>query len=157
MRHWMFVLLACYSVGALSQSRLPPGVRGPESGLATRSVSTYLTLERGLLDSLKEGNRDAVLRILGDGFEVRSAVDQDETSAADWLQGELRNPVEAASVRNLSVREFNDIAVVNFLLDRRRVMKNKSVASTLYVIDVWRQNPHQLMARPVGLTGIGPD
>ncbi|SFB18290.1 hypothetical protein SAMN04515620_12373 [Collimonas sp. OK607] len=149
MRKMLIVILACISLDALSQPQLPPGVRGPESGSATRSVSTYLALERDLLDSLKDGNRDAVLQMLGDGFEVRSAVDVDETSAADWLQGEQRSPIKAASVRNLSAREFNDIAVVSFLLDSRRVVKGKIVTSTLYLIDIWRQTPHQLMARYV--------
>jgi hypothetical protein len=149
MRQILIVLLAFVSLEALSQPQLPPGVRGPDSGLATRSVSTYLALERGLLVSLKEGNRDEVMRVLGDGFEVRSSVDMNETSAADWLQGELRNPIETAGVRNLSVHEINDIAVVSFLLDSKRVVNNKSVASTLYLVDIWSQPTHQLVARYV--------
>ena len=149
MRHLLIALLAFISAGALSQPRLPPGVRGPDSGLATRSVSTYLALERDLLDSLKGGNRGAVLRMLSDDFEARSAAEIDETSAADWLQHELASPITTAGVRNLIVREFNDIAVVSFLLDSRRTVKLKIVASTLYVVDVWRQSPHQLVARYV--------
>jgi hypothetical protein len=149
MRYMLIALLALVSLGALSQPRLPPGVRGPDSGLATRSVSTYLTLERDLLAALKDGNRDAVLRVLDNDFEVRFAADVDETSGSDWLRDELGSRIETAGVRNLSVREFGGIAVVSFLLDSRRVVKRKTVASTLYVIDVWRQDPHQLLARYV--------
>src|SRR5438477_8502731 len=115
MRPLIFALLVFHAVGAMSQPRLPPGVRGPESGMATRSVSAYLTLERGLLDALTTGNRDAALGMLDEGFEVRSATDADATPAADWLQGELRNSIDSATVRNLSVREFNGIAVTSFL------------------------------------------
>jgi hypothetical protein len=149
LRHLLIALLAFVSVGASSQTRLPPGVRGPDSGLATRSVSTYLALERDLLDSLKDGNRGAVLRMLSDDFGVRSAAEIDETSAADWLQEELGSPIMTASVHNLIVREFDDIAVVSFLLDSRRIVKSKTAASTLYVVDIWRQGSHQLVARYV--------
>ena len=68
MRHLLIVLLPFVSVSASSQPRLPPGVRGPDLGLATRSVSTYLALERDLLDALKDGNRAAVLRLLSEDF-----------------------------------------------------------------------------------------
>ena len=151
MRYLLFTLLACQSVGALAQPNLPPGVRGAESGMATRSVAAYLTLERGLVDALVEGNRDAVLRKLSEGFEIRSAGESEGIAAAAWLQSELSRPIESASVRNLSVREFGDIAVVSFLLDSRRMIKNKKVTSTLYVIDIWRQTPPQLVTRYVSI------
>jgi hypothetical protein len=149
MRQILMSLLVLVSFDALAQPQLPPGVRGPDSGMATRSVSAYLALERGLLDALQTGNRDAALRMLADDFEVRSATDMDGTSAVDWLQSEQASPIETAGVRNLSTREFNDIAVVSFLLDSRRVVKHKAIASTLYVVDVWRQSSHQLLARYV--------
>ena len=147
MRHLLIALLPFASVGAFSQPRLPPGVRGPDSGLATRSVSTYLALERDLLDALKDGNRAAVLRMLSEDFVVRPAAEIDETSAADWLQHELNSPITTAGVRNLNVGEFDGIAVVSFLLDSRRIVKRETVTSTQYVVDVWRQSSHQLLAR----------
>ena len=150
MRNLLIPLLLVSSAAALSQPRLP-AVRGPDSGLATRSVSTYLTLERDLLDSLKDGNRAAVLRMLGEDFGGRSAAEIDETSAADWLQHELDSPITMAGVRNLNVREFNDVAVVSFLLDSRRVVNRKAINATHYVVDVWRQSPHQLVGRYVSI------
>jgi hypothetical protein len=150
------LLLPLLSVGALSQPQLQPGVRGPGSGLATRSVSTYLALERDLINALKDGNRAAVLRMLSEKFAVRSAAEIDETSAVEWLQRELNTPNTTATVRNLNVREFDDIAVVSFLLDSGRIIKRKTVTSTLYVVDIWRQSSHQLLARYVSMPSRTP-
>ena len=143
----VIALLSLVSVAASSDDRLPPGVRGPDSGLAARSVSTYLRLERELLDALKDGNRTAVLQILSDDFVFRSAAEVDETPAADWLKQGLDSPITTAGVRNLNVSEFDDIAVVSFVFDSRRMVQGKSITSTNYVVDVWRRNSHQLLAR----------
>jgi hypothetical protein len=139
--------LTFVSTTALCQTGLPPGVRGPESGLATRSVSNYLRVERDLLESLKAGKRDAILGMLSDDFIVRSASQNDELSAIDWLTSELGNPIETANVRDLSVRELDDIAIVSFLLDSRHGVKPKAVSSTLYVVDVWRKSTNKLVGR----------
>jgi len=157
-RYLALVLLPFLSVSAWAQPQPPPDVRGPASGLATRSVSTYLALERELLDALSQRNRAAALRMISEDFAVSSATEMDEISAADWLKQELENPRTSAGVRNLNVREFGDIAIVNFLLDSKHVVNRRSVTSTHYVIDVWRRAPHQLLARyvsvPVGAPPI---
>jgi hypothetical protein len=148
MRHLLLItMLAGVCLATPAQPAMPPGVRGADSGLATRSVSTYLGLERGLLEALKIGDRTAVLQTLGEDFEFRSATEIDDETAAQWLDDELRSPIETANVRNLSVREQGELAVVSFLLDSRRTTKPKATSSTLYVVDVWRQNPPQLLAR----------
>ena len=152
----ILLLLPLLSGSALSQPQLPLGVRGPGSGLATRSVSAYLALERGLLEALRDGNRDAVLRMLDEKFAVSSPAKIDETLSADWLQQELHSSSTNSGVRNLNVREFDDVAVVNFLLDRGRVVKGKTVTTTLYVIDVWRQSSHQLLARYISMPHTTP-
>ena len=145
----IIVFVAGVCVGALAQPAMPPGVHGATSGLATRSVSNYLDLERGLLEALKLGDRGSVLEKLGPDFTFRSDADVDDSVAADWLDDEMRHPIKMGNVRNLSVREFDEMAVVSFLLDIRRAGKFKAMASTLYVVDVWQQHPPQLMARYV--------
>ena len=145
--------LALLSQGAPAQSRLPPGVDGPGAGMATRSVSQYLALERSLIESLKNANRPAVLQLLGESFDLRSASTSEALSGADWLDAELRSPLQAGAVRDMAVREFGEVAVVSFLLDQRRVVQGKRQASTLYVIDVWRGQ--RLEARHVSRVGNG--
>ena len=149
MKHWIAVTLLCLAASAQAQPRLPPGVRGPQAGMATRSVATYLELERGLLDALQRGDGDAVRRVLGDDFELRAAGEPDATPADAWLETELRSRAVSATVRDLAVREFDDIASVSFLLDHRRKARNAQGMTTLYVIDVWRQSSHRLLVRYV--------
>ncbi len=149
MRSLIVALLIFCSTDALSQSRLPPGARGPETGMATRSVSNYLMLERGLLDALRSGKRDAVAGMLADGFGVRSAVSPDEMANADWLKSEADDSSTTVNVRDLTVREFGDVAVVSFLLDHRHDSKTRRTGNTDFVVDVWQQSTHKLLMRNV--------
>ena len=50
-------------------------------------------------------------------------------------------------MRNLGVREYDGIAVVNFLLDSGRVVNHRKSVVTQYVVDVWRQDPRRLLVR----------
>ena len=147
--------VALLALCAAAQSRLPPGVDGPGAGMATRSVSRYLALERSLLESLKQADRGAALLQLSDDFQWRSASAADALSGADWLESEFRSPIEAGAVREMAVREFGETALVSFLLDQRRVVKGRKLASTLYVVDVWRGQPDRLEARYVSRSAAG--
>lgn len=149
MRSLIVALLVFCSADALSQSRLPPGVRGPETGMATRSVSNYLRLERGLLDALESGKREAVAAMLGNDFAVRSSITPDEMAAADWLKSEAGDSRTTSNVRDLTVREFGDVAVVSFLIDHRRDTTSMRVGNTDFVVDVWQQRTHKLLMRSV--------
>jgi hypothetical protein len=146
-RPLLTTLLVLLPLCAQAQSGLPPGVRG---AAAPRNVAAYLDLERALVDALDAGNRDAAARLLADDFEVRSATTgSDAMPATDWLREELRTRAQAGLVREMSVREFEDIAIVTFLLDRRDVRSGKGAVTTLYVVDVWRQSSHRLLVRYV--------
>ena len=132
---------------AQAQSGLPPGARG---GAAPRNVAVYLDLERALVDALDAGNRDAAARLLADDFEVRSpTTGSDAVAGNDWLREELRTRAQGGLVREMSVREFEDIAIVTFLLDKRGARAGKGTVTTLYIVDVWRQSSHRLLVRHV--------
>lgn len=149
MKKFLLLSLICLTVEARAQSDLPPGLRGPGAGMATRSVTAYLALERKLLQAFEDGNKDAVERMLGEGFGAHKASDADEIAKEDWLAEELSRPIKSAIVQKLSVREFNDLAVVSFLLESPRVVKGKSVNTVFYVVDVWQQSPNLLLTRYV--------
>ena len=149
------LVLALLSLATAAQSRLPPGVDGPGAGLATRSVSQYLALERQLIESFRQADRTLVLQQLAETFEFRSASTPEAMSGVEWIESEWRDRLDAGAVRELSVREFGDTAVVSFLLDQRRVVKGRKLASTLYIVDVWSQSPRRLEARYVSNTRPG--
>jgi hypothetical protein len=120
--------------------------RGAGGGLATRSVSHYLDLERGLLDGLARRDRAAVQGRLADEFTSRAPDSDEVRSADDWLQQEWVAP-PGRLVRDLSVREVDDVAIVSFLLDRGK--DGVRGASTWFVVDVWRRSTDRLLARSI--------
>ncbi|HEX9391687.1 MAG TPA: nuclear transport factor 2 family protein [Usitatibacteraceae bacterium] len=147
MRLLLMGLLLTAGVNAVAQERLPPGVRGGDSAMATRSVSKYLQLERDLQDAIRDKNADTVKRLLAADFEVHGGEGINAASLDDWLQRELRATIKSAGVRDMNVREFDDIAVVSFFLDRGQTVKGRIASSTSYVVDVWRQSAGQLQVR----------
>jgi hypothetical protein len=129
---------------ALAQPGLP-GVRGAGSGLATRIVSIYLDRERGLQEALEQGQRAAAAAFLADEFTLRKSASEDVESGDDWLRREFASTPSKGLVRDLSVREVDDVAVVSFLLDRGPA--GRRTASTWFVVDVWRQSTQRLLSR----------
>jgi hypothetical protein len=139
----LFAVLAAPALRA--QPAPPPGVRGMAGGMATRSVSRYLGLERQLLEASQRRDRTAMAAMLADDFELRSAAQADVLSADEWMQRERQAATSEALVRDLSVREIDDIAVVTFLLDRGT--SARPAAATLFVVDVWRASTGKLLSR----------
>jgi hypothetical protein len=136
------------SLVAAAQSRLPPGVDGGgahATATATRNVVHYLDLERGLADALREHRRDAAARMLAPEFEVRSAESLDGVPAATWLDAQVHAPATPTVVRDLAVREFGDLAIVSFFLDRKA--PRGTATKTLYVVDVWQRSEERLAVR----------
>ena len=120
------VLLLGAAAAASAQS-LPPGVRGPSSGLATRSVSVYLGLERELAAAIDDRDAATADRLLDDAFRVRTAGSDDASSKAEWWGAPARGRATAVStVRDLTVDEFGDVAIVTFVREtlHRRVERS---------------------------------
>lgn len=143
---------------ALAQARLPPGVRGPDgvvSGTqaggmaATRSVARYLDQERALIDALARRDKVAAGNLLAEDFVARSAADADVLEGGDWLKRTLRAP-RASLVRNLTVREADDLAVVSFLLD------HPGAKYSDFVVDLWRQSSGRLLSRSTSRAANAP-
>jgi hypothetical protein len=121
------------------------------AGLATREVATYLALERGLLQAIQDGDRNAVARMLDEGFGAHSAGTTDEQGKEDWLDAQFANQLKTARIYNLSVREFDGMAAVNFIVDGRRAGKGRQARARLYVVDLWDRD--RLLSRYVMQSG----
>jgi len=122
-----------------------PGVRGAGGGMATRSVSRYLGLERGLQEALDRRDRGAVVALMADDFTLRTSATADVESSDDWLRREFASAPSDGLVRDLSVREVDDLAVVSFLLDRGPA--GRRAAATWFIVDIWRQSTQRLLSR----------
>lgn len=125
--------------GAMAQPGTAPSRVGPVRGMATRSVSLYLQKERALLDALQSRDRAEVERLVAEDFEQRSAAGPDSIDRPRWLQQVLVAPARSQTVRELSVREVDDLAIASFLLDTDR--------GSMFVVDVWRASTGKLLSR----------
>lgn len=148
---WVAVLALVATTGAAAQAdptrRLGPG--GFSGAAATRSVSRYGGLEQALLDAVAQGQRPAVLAVLDEGFEVRHASSAEAVPASEWLAQELARPRRGAHIRRLAVREWDDLAIVSFLIEGGGL--------TLFVVDVWRASTGLLLSRQTAAAaGLAP-
>ena len=157
---WITVsLLATWFAGtaATAQPGPPTGVRGgPVGGMATRSVSKYLGLERALQEGLTDRKRASVRALLADDFELRTAASPDVIGVDEWLRRELAAAAHDRLVQDLAVRELDDVAVVSFLLEPARARPAGRAVVTMFVVDVWRQSPSKLMSRYIVQPAAAP-
>ena len=151
-------LLLCMTAApaVMAQDVKPRGIGAAAGGMATRSVSKYLGLERALQDGIAQRDRTAVLQVLAEDFEVRTSATPDAIAINEWLRRELASPGRDRIVRDLAVREFDDLAIVSFLLDSAGAPGHAKVSKTLFVVDVWRQSSGKLLTRYVERPASAP-
>ena len=126
------------------------------SGMATRSVSKYLGLKRALQEALTARDQPAVQRFLDEGFEVRTAASAEPVDTGAWRDRMFGSAAMDGVVRDLAVREFNDLALVSFVLQGPASRKADHAARVLFVVDVWRQSSGKLVARYVERPAVAP-
>ena len=121
----LLVVLAGAGGGVQAQAVHAGGAVG--AGAATRSVSRYLALERELDEALAARD-DAVLNARVDPqFEYRAAASPEVLGSEEWQR---HVPHPRSRIRDLTVREDGEIAVVGFLAD--------ASGKTRFVVDVWK-------------------
>jgi hypothetical protein len=108
-------------------------------GMATRSVSHYLALEREVQQAVAARDSASLqARVSGD-FTYRTAASADVLDRGAWVAHEARR---APPVRDLTVSEQEGLAVVSFL------------AGTRFIVDTWKGD--QLVARSASLAADAP-
>ena len=108
-------------------------------GMATRSVSHYLALERDVQQAVATRDSAALqARVSGD-FTYRASAGADVMDRDAWVAHEPRS---TPPVRDLTVSEQDGVAVVSFLAGRR------------FIVDTWKGE--QLVARSASLAADAP-
>jgi hypothetical protein len=134
------------SAGASGQDQLPPGVRGPDHGMATRTVSAFLERERALQQAINARDTDALKRLLDPDFEARTPSRQETLSADAWRARAFQTQ-RMGIVRELSVHEADDLAIVSFLLVQPAAKPGRQRAKTSFIVDTWRKSSATLLTR----------
>jgi hypothetical protein len=138
--------LAALAILSLSpvQDRAPSAGRAPGEATLTRSASAYQALELSLLQAVANRSRAELDRILSEDFEVWSAEKAGPLSRQDWETAALVARGREPRIRELTVREFDDLAIVSFLLDDGPVSGS---TTTVFVVDIWNQSAKRLRVR----------
>ena len=138
---WLVVILVLLSIPpAQSQAQNT----GPQTVMATRTVTKYLALERGLLEAIAQQNSDAANRILGADFESRTPDNQEPVTREDWIKSAFNHAQSRGQIRDLSATETDGMTLVSFVLEMK-TGKNKAVS--YFIIDAWQQSTDQLLVR----------
>jgi hypothetical protein len=142
-------------VGALvgiSAQAAPPG----RTIMATKSVAKYLGVERSLLQALATHDEKAADAMLDDNFEQKTPIREEAKLLEVWLADELKKPHEGERVRDLSVLEEGDVAIVSFLLESPPPKTGKAKTPSYFIVDVWQQSSGKLMARYMDMPSNAP-
>jgi hypothetical protein len=135
----VFTLAGAAGVAAQGDPTRRVGSGEPLGAAATRSVSRYAALEEALLNAIQQKDRQAAEALFGDGFEVRKAARAEATPGAEWLAERWAHAKPTVHIHRLAVREWDDLAVVSFLLE--------GDGSPVFVVDVWRASSGRLLSR----------
>ena len=145
------LLVVCALAAVQGAGAVPPGQPGTGAAggmAATRGVAKYLQLERGLQDAIEAHDLDAVKRLLADDFEARPAPGSDAIAADAWLASQMRSRRgDARVVRELGLREFDDLALVSFESAPETTAGSPNRGAILFVLDVWRTSTGRLLLR----------
>jgi hypothetical protein len=108
-------------------------------GMATRSVSQYLSLEREVQQAVATRDSAALQSRVSGDFTYRAAASADVMDRDAWIAHE---PRRTPPVRDLTVSEQDGITVVSFIAGRR------------FIVDTWKGE--QLVARSASLAADAP-
>ena len=144
----LLILLGALPMLLVAQDQAPSGKPPDGSRIvaATSTVTKYTALEKNLFQGLQENNRAAIDTILAGDFESWTAEKIPPTPRGDWIQTFAGN-LKSFRVHNMAVREFADVAVVSFLLERSGIVNGKAMTPVLFIVDVWRKNDDKLAVR----------
>jgi hypothetical protein len=120
-------------------------VRAGNSVAATRDGAQFLALERALQEALGKRDWTAIAARLAQDFSVRLGPLLDGADAEAWMQQEFAAPLRPRTVRDLSVRHVNGLAIVSFYLQAMPAAGTK--APTDFVVDVWSEADEKLHTR----------
>ena len=143
-RSLTLIALAMLS-STLAQDRVPAGRGAPGQATLTRSASKYQALENSLIQALADKSHSALNRMLAADFEVWSAERSGPTSRQDWEKAAFATGIQPSRIRDLTVREFGDVAVVSFLLAGDPASRGTS--PIVFFVDVWTQSTNVLNVR----------
>jgi hypothetical protein len=129
-RFLIFLGLSAMLGSAVATEQAGPGGRG--GPVPTRNVLTFTKLENDMLDAVRRHDAEALARIVGDDFEIRSAAAPGVPTARDEaLHAWAQLPVQQSSIGQMAVHEYGELMVVSFVW--------KLAEQSFFVVDTWKR------------------
>jgi hypothetical protein len=141
----LLVALAVLSP-ATARSQVPVGPGGAgRAGTLTRAASRYQDLEGSLMQALRDKDDGRLDQLLADDFEELSAERFAAGSRDDWRRAGAAAAVRPFRIHNLTVHEFDQTAVVSYLL--ARTAGSPASTPTVFIVDIWNSSTGKLQVR----------
>jgi ketosteroid isomerase-like protein len=128
----ILILLGLYAAfgSALAQGQAAP--RGHGGPVPTRNVLIFSKLENEWLDAVRRHDTEALARIVGEDFEIRSAAAPGVPTARDEaLQAWAQLPAQQSTIGQMAVHEYGDVMLVSFMW--------KLGEQAFFVVDTWKR------------------
>jgi len=131
MKRFLIFLGLCTVLGsAVAGGQVAPSGRG--GPLPTRNVLTFTKLENEWLEAIRRHDTEALARIVGDDFEIRSAPNPGvPTARAEALHAWTQLPELPSSIGQMAVHEYGELMVVSFVW--------KAGEQSFFVVDTWKR------------------
>jgi hypothetical protein len=137
MKRFLILLgLSALVGGAMAVEQAAPGGRG--GPVPTRNVLTFTKLENELIEAIRRHDAEALARIVGDGFEIRSASAPGVPTARDEaLHAWSQLPAQQSSIGQMAVHEYGELMVVSFVWKLGEGAGTP--AQSFFVVDTWKR------------------
>ncbi|HKD81826.1 MAG TPA: nuclear transport factor 2 family protein [Candidatus Angelobacter sp.] len=134
----LLVLLTALVVSA--QEPVKPALT-PRIITATRQVSIFTDLERQLLTAIQKKDKQALQGLVTDDY-VLEMPNADPLAGEDWTDSVLSKDfaLKSFQVRQMSVADLGQTAVVKFDRLQRATYKGKDDSGEFFVVDLWKKN-----------------
>jgi ketosteroid isomerase-like protein len=135
------VVVACVVVAVPALALARQGPASSRVPTVTRLVQLFSGLESEWMDAVRRGDETAVSRVMGDSFEMRTALaPADPVPAAQWVQSAVHDfHLRSFRISDMAARDLGPVAVVSFRLAQQAVAGGKDESAEFFIVDVWVQ------------------
>ena len=136
----LFAVLVAASIFSAAQEPVKPAL-SPRIITATKQVSIFSGMENQLLQAIQKKDKAAAQAMLSDDLIIEMP-DSDSLPGDDWITSVLSKDfvLKSFMVRQLSVLDLGDSAVVKFDRVQQSTYKGAADGGEFFVVDLWKKS-----------------
>jgi ketosteroid isomerase-like protein len=128
------------TIATLAQEPVQPKLT-PRITTATRQVSLFSGVEKQMLQAVQKKDKATLEAMLADDCQI-TFPKSDTLDCGDWMDSVLAPDftLKSFSVRNMSVTDLGDSALVNFDRVQQATHGAKDLSGEFFVLDLWKKS-----------------